>query len=238
MEATNAGSSTTSNKSKSEINYQEIIDLYNSICVSLPKAKGLMPKRKVAIESNRKAIESLGGFELLFKKAEASDFIAGRTPRTEEHQGWTADLNWLLFPRAYIKILEGSFDNKPSGAKKPPTAPTDPSEDTQILSDIYAQCELCDQAIWGEDIELAFKFAIDKLYYSESYKLGESVIPQAKIRSYLKLLDSDILSNVYHVTAQNGNPVKNTMRYLTSVLLNTLFEMQSDLLFIPYGSIY
>lgn len=96
------------NLQKKEINFQNIVDSYNSICISLPKVIKLTETRKKAIKS---AVELIGGKEdlkLFFEKVEASDFLCGRTVNQ-----WTGcGFDWILKKSNLIKILEGNYDNQ------------------------------------------------------------------------------------------------------------------------------
>ena len=86
----------------------EIIDRFNSICVSLNRVSGITERRRKAIQS---ALNEIGGEKLteIFRRAEASDFLkSGGT------NGWKAGFDWLLKPENYTKVLEGNYDNRNS----------------------------------------------------------------------------------------------------------------------------
>jgi len=103
----------------------------------------------------------------------------------------------------------------------------DAQTDARTLEEIYARCELY---IWDDPVEEMFKAVIDRLYYSESCRVGNAMLPREKIRGYLKLLDSEVICAVYDAMRKNEKPVKNTMRYLMSSLINAIFEQQGDML--------
>lgn len=98
--------------------FAEIINQFNSICVSLNKAGSLTGTRKKAIQS---AVSAVGLEKLveLFRKAEASDFLTKRNST-----GWKAGFDWLMKPENYTKVLEGNYDNR-KPAKPPEPAQTD-----------------------------------------------------------------------------------------------------------------
>ncbi len=57
-------------------------------------------------------------------KAEQSDFLCGRTDRSEKHAGWRFNIDTMVRPSFFTRLLEGNFDNsKPSGTiyKSPET---------------------------------------------------------------------------------------------------------------------
>lgn len=66
-------------------------------------------------------LRDCGGLEpwlALMSRAEASDFLTGRSPRSQEHAGWAPDLDWLIQPKNFTKLMEGSYDNRSSVSKR------------------------------------------------------------------------------------------------------------------------
>lgn len=92
-------------------NYQEIVDLYNSICVSYPKIKSLSDARKRSIKARLKKY-SIDDIKLMFEKAEQSDFLKGGNNRN-----WSASFDWLMKDTNIAKVLDGNYDNKPMTPK-------------------------------------------------------------------------------------------------------------------------
>ena len=89
-------------------NYQEIVDEYNVICVSLPKVYKLSDKRKKTVKALLKTY-TRDDVTTVFEKAETSDFLSGR------NQKWTScGFDWLINPTNFLKVLEGNYDNKGS----------------------------------------------------------------------------------------------------------------------------
>ena len=91
---------------KESINYQEIIDMYNNTCVSLPKVTILSDERKKTIKARLKQY-SINDFQTLFYKAEDSDFLKGKAGGN-----WSANFDWLLNAKNIVKVLDGNYDNK------------------------------------------------------------------------------------------------------------------------------
>ncbi len=90
---------------ESALNYQEIIVLFNSICVSLPRVEKLTANRKQRIKAAAKELH--GDFSSFFQKIEESDFLTGRTGN------WSGcSFDWIFKPQNLIKIIEGNYDNK------------------------------------------------------------------------------------------------------------------------------
>lgn len=96
---------------KSRIYYQEIVDLYNDTCHSLPKVKALSDNRKRAI---KKIIDKYGREKLeeVFELTERSDFLKGKTG------SWRgATFDWIVKEQNFVKILEGNYESR-GGARK------------------------------------------------------------------------------------------------------------------------
>lgn len=88
---------------KEEINYQEIIDIFNSVCFELSNAK-LTDSRKKLINARIKehSLEKIGD---VFKLVVESDFLSGRK------KDWKANFDWIMKKENFIKILEGNYKN-------------------------------------------------------------------------------------------------------------------------------
>lgn len=93
---------------KENINYQKIVDEYNSICVSLSKVKKITNARKKSINARLKIYSQEEIIEV-FKKAEASNFLKGAN-----NINFKADFDWLMADKNMAKVLEGKYDNKKS----------------------------------------------------------------------------------------------------------------------------
>lgn len=94
------------NKKESNIDYQKIIDIYNSVCVNLPEVLKLTDQRKSALKArlNEYSLAQMGD---VIQKASDSKFLNGFNEK-----GWTADFDWIMKPTNFIKILEGNYVNK------------------------------------------------------------------------------------------------------------------------------
>ena len=88
------------------INYQQIVDMYNETCISLPKVKSLSDARKKAIKA-RSNKYSLADIQQAFINAEESDFLKGNNNRN-----WTADFDWLMKDSNIAKVLDGNYKNR------------------------------------------------------------------------------------------------------------------------------
>ena len=88
---------------KEKNNYQQIVDLYNSICVSLPSVRSLSEARKKAIKA-RLNVYTVDDFEEVFKNAENSSFLKGGN-----NSNWTATFDWLIKDGNFAKVLDGNY---------------------------------------------------------------------------------------------------------------------------------
>lgn len=94
---------------KERINYQQIADMYNEICISFPKCTTLSNNRKTAIKARLKS-HTIDDFKKLFTMAEQSDFLKGKNDRN-----WSANFDWLIKDSNFAKVLDGNYINKIGG---------------------------------------------------------------------------------------------------------------------------
>lgn len=102
----------SSEKSKSDdrIPYSTIFDLFEEICVSLPKTRIRDDARKSLIKKVWKMDEQhqdVEFFNWLFNKVESSDFLSGRSGKYKN-----CGFDWILKPANFKKIVEGNYDNR------------------------------------------------------------------------------------------------------------------------------
>ena len=80
--------------------------------------------------------------------------------------------------------------------------------DEKELAEILVSCEL---DYFPEDTARVFENAIERLFYSETFRVGKAVLPQARVRSRLHLLNEMILRDVEQKMAENTErPIRNT----------------------------
>lgn len=114
--------------------YQGIIEAFNKFCPSFSKCLQLTEPRRQAIRSRWVEHEKIDGgplafFDTLFKKAEASDFISGRSGKWEGKRG----IDWVLNKSNVVKIMEGNYDN----GKQVPVTPI--KSDDQFKAELRAK---------------------------------------------------------------------------------------------------
>lgn len=82
----------------------EVKDLFNRICATLPKVREMTDPRKAAVKAKNASMEE---FEEVFCAVDKSDFLSGRDGK------WTnCSFDWVLKPANWQKIREGNYQNK------------------------------------------------------------------------------------------------------------------------------
>lgn len=97
--------------SNKDVDYNRIIEMYNSICISYPRVTTLSDARKRAIRARLK-MYTYDDFKVLFEKAEESTFLKGGNDRN-----WAANFDWLIKDSNMAKVLDGNYANKNTGSK-------------------------------------------------------------------------------------------------------------------------
>lgn len=89
-----------------------IVNEYNRICVSLPKCAKVTDGRKKHVKARLKDF-GRDAIKQAFIKAEASDFLSGRSARSSDHSNWKCNFDWIVGSAEHMaKILEGQYDNR------------------------------------------------------------------------------------------------------------------------------
>tara|TARA_R110000782_G_C14819205_1_gene413801 strand:+ start:15476 stop:16264 length:789 start_codon:yes stop_codon:yes gene_type:complete len=81
-------------------------ELYNDMAekAGLSKAQVLSPTRKAKIKARLKECDGIEGWKAALDLVASSPFLTG-----QNKQGWKADLDFILQPAKFIRILEGSY---------------------------------------------------------------------------------------------------------------------------------
>ena len=101
------------------------------------------------------------------------------------------------------------------------------NDEEHILQYILSKCDL---QIYAPNIQQMLIQAIERLFYSESLKIGDAKLPKAKIRSYLWLLDAEVLQSVMESVKKCEGRIVNPTAYLMSTIINTICEKESSLI--------
>lgn len=106
------------------------------------------------------------------------------------------------------------------------------ADDEQELQEILDACEL---DIFEPEVARVFENAIERLFYSDSFRIGNATLPQSRVRSRLRLLDWMILDTARDKLRSNtGQQVKSSTAYTMATIFNCIAESESDLLVDPY----
>lgn len=91
------------------LNYDGIAQMFHDTCPSIPPAKLplMTDTRKKALHKIAKELgpDAIG---ILFKNAEASDFLTGRR---KNDRGWVCTFDWIIRFNNAVKIVEGQYRN-------------------------------------------------------------------------------------------------------------------------------
>jgi hypothetical protein len=98
----------TIEQTKAKINFDEIMEMFNLICLSLPKIKSFTKDREKSI-TKILANYTKEDLDTVFKKSEQSDFLTGKKGN------WKSNFDWVLNPKNFIKILENNYKNIENG---------------------------------------------------------------------------------------------------------------------------
>lgn len=130
-----------------------------------------------------------------------------------------------------ISYIENSQSINQSSANfgriVPPIVTDGQTDDEEKIQDILDSCEL---HLFSENVRQMLIQAVERLYYSESLKIGNARLPQAKVRSYLNLLDCEVLISTVESMKANEGRIINPMAYIMSTIINTICEKESDLI--------
>ena len=116
------------------------------------------------------------------------------------------------------------------------TAPCqDRQTDDEAEEELQEILDACELEMFDPEVALVFESAIERLYYSRSFRVGNAVLPQARVRSRLNLLNGLILRTAESKLAANlDRVVKNSTAYTMSTIYNCIAESEGDLLVDPY----
>jgi len=88
---------------KTKIEFQKIVDIFNSVCKNLPQVSKITKQREISINARLQEY-GLSKIGEVFQNVSNSQFLNGANDR-----GWKADFDWVINPNNFIKILEGKY---------------------------------------------------------------------------------------------------------------------------------
>ena len=105
-EATNNNTINNNTINNKNIEYEKVIEMFNTICVSYPKVKSLSEARKKAIRARLRTY-SMDDLKRAFEAMERSEFLRG-----SNGSDWSANFDWVMKDRNLAKVLDGNYKNK------------------------------------------------------------------------------------------------------------------------------
>ena len=114
---------------------EQALDAYNDVAEKsgLPKAQRMTDVRRRALTARLKECGGMSGWVVAMEKVRASDFLTGKI------KPWRADLDFILQAASFTKIMEGTYDNRPSPQGRAetfhfPSAATTPRDFEDLMS--------------------------------------------------------------------------------------------------------
>jgi len=145
---------------------------------------------------------------------------------------------------------------KTVGQEPPNPLPSKKSYKQKDLSDIESQVSQCQSDMIGTDADAnadinnilgnisldyftdedaaVVRDTVERLFFSDSVRVGQAVYPRDRIRFHLRRLDHEITQDALHRLHKNRDIIRNSSAYTTTVLFNTIMESKSDMLLDPY----
>ena len=115
--------------------YQDIIAVWNSVCLSLPKVLKVTEARKQKMKCRFQEFgvktDELKDFTMrLFQRVQASDFLTGRST---DKMGWVANFDWVFEnEKNWVKVSEGNYDNRGGGSINTAQKPVQAADGSQV----------------------------------------------------------------------------------------------------------
>ena len=105
-------------------------------------------------------------------------------------------------------------------------------DDEGELMGIVDACEL---SSFPSETARVFENAIERLFFSDSFRVGGAVLPRSRVRSRLHLLDGMILRTAQSKLHANlDRPVRNSTAYTMATIFNCIAQSECDLMVDPY----
>lgn len=86
--------------------YDEIVEIYHSRCLDLPRVIKLTDQRKKFLNARWKEYPSIDFWNQFFDTVSKSQFLMGKV------NDFKANFDWLIRPNNFVKVLEGNYNGK------------------------------------------------------------------------------------------------------------------------------
>jgi len=129
------GEKSKGEESKEKYPYQDIVAMWNSVCLSCPKVLKVTEARKQKMKTRFQEFgvkrEELTDYVMrLFQRVQASDFLTGRST---DKMGWVANFDWVFEnEKNWVKVSEGNYDNKRGGGSNTAQKPVQAADGSQV----------------------------------------------------------------------------------------------------------
>ena len=138
-----------------------------------------------------------------------------------EHQRNTDNINPDIINNNINNYRQNDCLNAPAREKN------GNSNDEKELEEIFSLCEF---HLFQPNIQIMLKDAIERMYYSDSLKIGNATLPQATVRNCLKRINGDLLISVVETLLDEADHATNSVGYLMSVIINRIQEQPVNFL--------
>lgn len=94
--------------------HQKIIDLYHQHLPMCPIVRDWTDTRRRMLQTRwkeKKERQSLDWWEAFFMYVAKSDFLTGKLPGRNGGKPFLVDLEWLIKPTNFVKVIEGRYEN-------------------------------------------------------------------------------------------------------------------------------
>lgn len=142
-----------------------------------------------------------------------------------------AELPYLPPSKKEKRNTERSQKEVSPSVREPPGQYRQTDEEAELMG-ILDACELY---LFPPDTARVFENAIERLYYSDSFRIGNATLPRSRIRSRLRQLDAIVLQEAERKLSANlEQEVRNSTAYTMATVFNAITESESDLMVDPY----
>lgn len=108
-------------------------------------------------------------------------------------------------------------------------------DEENVERELTGILDACELDFFPKDTARVFENAIERLYYSDSLRIGNATLPQSRVRRRLRCLDHMILRDAASKLAANTeHDVRNSTAYTMATIFNAISESESDLMVDPY----
>lgn len=92
----------------------DAVEVWNEAAerVGWPKVQRLTTDRRTTLKARLAECGGVDGFRHAIAKAEASAFLTGRTERSNGHENWQFNFDFMLRQAKFTKLMEGGFDDR------------------------------------------------------------------------------------------------------------------------------